>query len=353
MGFLKPAIDWLESQGWGPFDFIRAGILTLLNILDPIVTALVSRAEAFINKLWELDLRIFSFIVDTLDRLRIGFAVIWDEIVYLTLYAADKIRELIDVWFDKIKEAIETIIPNLTEKVNNLINKLSDLGEGIISDVQTFLKTTWPAFNSFVNASLAFLTDFVKFLDEGLKWLENKINEVSKEFEGFLQTSWRIFTTNTTNFINALNQAVFNVVIPSLQNIYELFWGFVNDFEAILQTLTSIRKKKPKEVPTVHLSLTEHTPTKMGVGKAILSKIGEIFLEVIIWIIASFAIDVVIDWIFGDYDLETGKFENIPIEMTGFLEWNVNLVTGEFEVKTPITTTPIVPMIWIQRGGGS
>ena len=169
MGFLKSAIDWLEKRDWGPFDFIRRGILTLLNILDPTVTAFVNRAEAFMDKLWELDLRIFSYIIETLDRLKMGFDQIWDNLVYLAVDVIGEIRELVDVWFDEIKKAIKTTIPNLTEKVNNLINRLSDLGEGILSDVETFLKTTWPTFSSFVNASIRFLWDSVDFLKKGLE----------------------------------------------------------------------------------------------------------------------------------------------------------------------------------------
>ena len=267
MGFLQPAIDWLETQNWGPFDFVRVGILTLLNILDPIVTAFVNRAEAFINKLWELDLRIFSFITDTLDKLRVGFNIIWDEIVYLVLYAADRIRELVEVWFDKIKEAIETIIPNLVENVNDLIDKLADLGEGILSDVQNFLDTVWPTFTEFVNASIQFLTDFVKFLRDGLEWLESKVTEVANEFDSFLQTSWQIFTTNTTNLLNVLNQTVFNVIIPSLQSAWDILTRIPSAILDLLNQPEKIREEEPgiRESTLTHMQelLKGKTPTEI------------------------------------------------------------------------------------------
>jgi len=166
-----------------------------------------------------------------------------------------EIRELVDVWFDEIKKAIKTTIPNLTEKVNNLINRLSDLGEGILSDIQTFLETTWPTFSSFVNASLTFLTDFVKFLDKGLKWLENKINEVSNNFQNFLQTSWQTFTTNTTNFLSILNQTVFGAVIPSLQAAWEILEKIPSAFLDILNQPEKLREEEPgvREISLIHM----------------------------------------------------------------------------------------------------
>ena len=135
MGFLKPAIDWLEEQDWGFFDFVRVGILTLLNLVDSLVTDFVDRAEAFMDKLWELDLRIFGFIIDTLDRLKKGFDQIWDNLVYLAVDVIDRIRVLVDELYWSIYYAVKYTIPYLVDKVIRLSDRLEDLAEKAITDI--------------------------------------------------------------------------------------------------------------------------------------------------------------------------------------------------------------------------
>jgi len=222
MGFLKPAIDWLERQNWGLFDFIRVGVLTLLNILDPIVTAFVSETEAFIKKLGDLDARIFTFIVNTLNELEIGFKKIWGNLVYLAVDVIDRIRVLVGDLYWSIYYAIKHTIPYLVNKVNGLVSDVADLAEKVITDIGELWEDLKPKVKELIDDAIGVVEAGLDGLKALIENVTKNLLELSNNFTTFITTTWQTFTTQTTSILNVLSKTVYDGIAPTINSIWEI-----------------------------------------------------------------------------------------------------------------------------------
>jgi len=351
MGVLRPILDWLEEQDWGWFNFIRDQLIGIVSWIDGIISPFFDRAEKFIDKLWELDLRIFSFIIDTLEKLKKGFDEIWNNLVYLAVDVIHRIRVLVDELYWSIYYAIKYTVPYLADTVVQLSDRLRDLAEKAITDIGELWEDLKSKVKELIDDSFGLLYVMVSEVKNDVMTLSSNLVEISNSLRSFVKDTLDSFKKEISVTLNNFSTLINDKIIPSISNLYDLFWGWINDLELAWQLFKERRKAKPKMVPTVHVNLTKETYGKMGIGRRILEGLLEIVIEIIIWIIASFAVDVVIDWLYGDYDLEKGELTGIPIEMMGFLEWVADLSTGKLEIKTPIATGPLIPVIMFERGG--
>jgi len=351
MGWLKRITDWLSEQDWGIFNWLRDILITVFNWLQDL-------AEEWLG--WLIDLgkwvgdhfwRFYRLVVDWWDKLWKILCDYWGRFTRLVGDLWNGLVEWVDAWWNKVTDFFLYDLPKIWDKIWGLIETVSNWASGVISEVSLFLSKVWPLFSQYVNGSIKLLFDLWDGAKKSIENLTNKIGEISTSFQNFLKVEWHPFTSKITDSLNSLTSFVKEKVWGAVQNLNELFWGWINDLEHAWQLFKERRKAKPKILPTVHVNLTKETHGKMGIGRKILEGLLEVVIEVIIWIIASFAVDVVIDWLYGDYDLEKGELTGVPIEMTGFLEWMADLSTGKLEIKTPIATGPLIPVIIFERGG--
>jgi len=253
MGVLRPILDWLEGQDWGWFNFVRDQLIGLVSWVDNIITPFFDRAEKFIDKLWELDLRIFGFIIDTLDRLKKGFDQIWDNLVYLAVDVIDRIRVLVDELYWSIYYAVKYTIPYLVDKVIRLSDRLEDLAEKAITDIGELWEDLKPKVKELVDGAIGVVEAGLEEVKALIENVTKNLQELSNNFTTFISSTWQTFTTQTTSVINALTKTVYDAIIPAINSIWETLGKIPT---AVLDLLNQPEKMREEEEGIREASLT-------------------------------------------------------------------------------------------------
>ncbi|MCD6421649.1 MAG: hypothetical protein J7L17_04505 [Thaumarchaeota archaeon] len=235
MGFFRALRDILEAQDWGWFNAIRDALIWLLGESE-------KRIEDAVE-----------WVLDNLDKLTRFFGELWDRALKVLTDLYWGLRAWVDTWWNQLTRFFLYDLPRIWGKLWDLVETVSSWASGIISQISCFLSSVWPVFSRYVSDSIGLLFDLWDLARKSIENLTQKINEVSNDFQNFLQTTWQTFTTNTTSLLNSLSQAVFGAVIPSLQAAWEILEKIPS---AVLGILNQPEKLREEEEGIREASLT-------------------------------------------------------------------------------------------------
>ncbi len=345
MGFLRLLADWF-----------RANVPVFGGWIADAIEGIESAIETWLSPVLEF-----------IDNVRKFFEWLWISFEK----AGERFAKLVqDFWWFinwLAGTAWNTIYNFFTQGLPQLVDLVNSTARGL----QEFFRDPWrvisQAAESIWNFIRSKLDPILKPLADGIEWLKSELSAKARELsnrvddlrswgegehsrlEGKFSSDIGDLKKDYSDFKNNANLTL-NSILRDIEGLSESFGDSVTDLESAKMELEELRKNKPAIVPDVEFKVTDRTPARrMGIVAWLLEKILGSLFELIMWAIAFWAADMVIKWLQGEYDLETGEYRSPVTEFLNFLGLRYDLEKGTIELET--TRVVLSPGIFAIAGG--